>query len=231
MISKSINPLIFILLLTVFLVTVLTPFLILSLLITILNPNIQNVLPLLPLLIYLGLFVYTIIFLTESFIILKIVFNPKKKEGVYSLFSMQPAVLYYIFNELFLRINEKLFSMLLIPSAIYSDVLFKIFGLKCGKNIMLNPIKDPYLTEIGDDSVIGQGVLILCHSIVRDNITLKRVKIGKNVTIGVNSIISPGVIIEDNVIIGANSFVKQNATLEKNSFYAGVPAKILEKKT
>lgn len=229
MISKRVNPLVFILLLSVFLATTLTPLLVLSLIITILNLNVQSLLPLLPFLVYLGLLTYTLFFLIESFIILKLVFNPRTKEGIYSIFSMQPAVLYYVFNELLMRINEQLFSLLLIPSAMYADLLFKVFGLKCGKNIMFNPIKDPYLTEIGSDSVIGQGVLILCHSIVRDIITLKKVSIGKNVTIGANAIISPGVIIEDNVIVGANSFVKQNMILEKNSFYAGVPAKLLQR--
>ena len=52
-----------------------------------------------------------------------------------------------------------------------------------------------------------------------------KIKIGKNVTIGLNSTILPGVEIGDNSVIGAGSLVLPNTKIGKNEFWAGVPAK------
>jgi maltose O-acetyltransferase len=90
-------------------------------------------------------------------------------------------------------------------------------------------ILNPYLIEIGDNCVIGKNSVLSAHYIVGDDIRIKKIRIGNNVTIGLNTIISPGVIIEDNVLIKINSFVKPNAVLKKNSVYAGTPARFVRK--
>lgn len=182
-----------------------------------------------PIILYLLLLYYSLNFLLVNFIILKIIFNPKNKQGFYELDSLNPAIIYYTLNEVLIRINEELFRILLIPKALYAEILFSLFGAKKGKNVHLNPVKDPYLVEIGDNTIIGQDSFLLGHEIVNNKIYLKKVKIGKNVTIGAQAIISPGCIIEDNVIVGANSFVKKNSVLKKGYFYAGSPAKKIKK--
>lgn len=229
MISKSMNWFVVLLAAAAFFAVVLAPMLVLAPILNLVYLNLAVLFPFIFIIFYLLFVLYSFLFMLESFIILKVLFNPKHKEGVYSTNSMNPAVVYYALDEVLMRMCEKLFSMALIPHAIYSEIIFQAFGLKKGKRLHLNAVKDPYLTEIGTDSLIGQNVLLLCHSIVRDVIVLKRVKIGKNVTIGANTIVSPGAVVEDNVIIGANSFVPQNMRLEKDSFYAGCPARLIRK--
>ncbi len=89
-------------------------------------------------------------------------------------------------------------------------------------------VSDPHLTEIGEGSIIGHNSLITGHMIEGDKIILKKVKIGKNCTIGACAIVCPGAVIGDNTVVGAHSFVPKNAKLDKNSVYAGTPVRKLK---
>ncbi len=85
---------------------------------------------------------------------------------------------------------------------------------------------------IGDDVLIGPDSKIItvnhAHEDFNTPIRLqggksKKVEIKNNVWLGANVIILPGVTIHENVIVGAGSVVTK--TLDKNSIYAGNPAK------
>ena len=104
---------------------------------------------------------------------------------------------------------------------------YRIMGVK-GKKYLISvwsDIMDPYLVEIGENSSLGAYSLLVSHIITGDKIFIKKIKIGKNVTIGLNSTILPGVEIGDNSVIGAGSLVLPNTKIGKNEFWAGVPAK------
>ncbi len=189
-----------------------------------------NIFWLLPLFFYLGLLSYGAVFIAQTYFILKVLFNPKIKTGIYDINKPNPAIIYYSISSIFMRVIEKIFGTLLIPSTFYANLIFKLFAKHAGKKSLINPIPDPYLVSLGDECVIGRGVLILGHEICGSKIILKEVKIGNRVTIGANTIISPGVIIEDDVIIGANSYVKKDSILKKGGFYVGNPAILKEKK-
>lgn len=184
---------------------------------------------LMPAFIYFSGLSYAALFMLESYIILKIIFNPKQKEGVFNIDEINPAIIYSALSDIFMRLNEKIFSMLLIPAMFYSNLIMKVFGKHCGKKGLINRVIEPYLTSIGDELIMGLGVLITGHELVGKKAILKGVTIGNRVTIGANSIISAGTVIEDEVVIGANSFVKKNSILKKGGFYAGSPA-ILKKR-
>ncbi len=184
---------------------------------------------LLPLVFIVLYFIYVIIFITLTKIVL-FFFNKDLKEGKYKIKELNYAVFQFSLNDIFTRMIEALLDKLLIPKGIISDLLFTLFGSKKGKGIMFSdPVHDAYLTEIGNNVIIGRYSAITSHFIVGDSIYLKGVKIGNNVTIGGFVLIGPGVVIEDNVIIGANSFVKQDTVLKKNSLYVGTPAKFKKK--
>lgn len=179
-----------------------------------------------PIILYFSLILYVAILTIEAFIILKVIYNPKIKQGVFSVDSPTPAVVYYALSETLMRTIEKVFSMLLIPPAVHGNILLKIFGKKCGTRNLINPINDPHLTSIGNDCIIGFGAMILGHEIKGKRIILKEVKIGNKVTIAAHVIISPGVVIEDDVVVGAKSYVLKDAVLKKGGFYVGCPAKL-----
>lgn len=77
--------------------------------------------------------------------------------------------------------------------------------------------------NIMHDCTVNNFVTIAPNAVV-----LGRIFIHKNAYIGANSTILPDKIIAENVIVGAGSVVTKNIS-EKNSIYAGVPAKKLNK--
>ncbi|PIU88311.1 hypothetical protein COS64_04010 [archaeon CG06_land_8_20_14_3_00_37_11] len=173
--------------------------------------------------------IYALLFILEAKIVLGLL-NHDVKEGSFSTKQINHALILWVLSNTFNSIIESVLDKLLIPKTTIAELLFTLFGRKVGKNIHIgSPVFDPYLTEIGDNTVTGKYALILAHQMVGDNIYIKKTKIGRNVTIGAYAIISPGVTIEDNVIVGANSFVKQNVVLENGYFYAGVPARKIKK--
>ena len=108
----------------------------------------------------------------------------------------------------------------------------KKMGLKIGSHFQYGRycFFDPahcFLISIGNDVTFSTRVHILAHDASTKK-HLNYVKIGQviiedHVFIGANSTILPGVTIGENSIIGAGSVVSKN--VEKNSVYAGVPAK------
>ncbi|VVB75539.1 Carnitine operon protein CaiE [Candidatus Tiddalikarchaeum anstoanum] len=181
-------------------------------------------------LVLLGLYLLLIlIVIIEAKVILAVI-NRTGKEGLFPAKGSEYAVLYWSLNSLFVGVIESLLDKLIIPKGVSGEVIYSLFGGKHGKlGFISTPLADPYLIEIGDNSIIGRDALVTGHYIVHDKIYIKKVIIGKNVTIGAHSTISPGAVIEDNVVVGANSFVKKDMVLEKNSIYAGSPVRLIKK--
>jgi 2,3,4,5-tetrahydropyridine-2-carboxylate N-succinyltransferase/tetrahydrodipicolinate N-acetyltransferase len=59
---------------------------------------------------------------------------------------------------------------------------------------------------------------------------LKKVKIGKNVTIGSHATIMPGCEVGDNAIIGASAVLLKNTKVDPRAVYYGVPAEAIRPK-
>lgn len=120
---------------------------------------------------------------------------------------------YFLVNKLF--INQ-----------IFPVIFYKLFGAKFGKRVAVySRLWDVELIEIGDDTSIGTGCIIGGHAISQGELFRKKIKIGRNCTIGAGTIILPGVTIEDFVIVASNSVIPSNRVLESNSIYAGSPVK------
>ncbi|OYT61325.1 hypothetical protein B6U81_03250 [Thermoplasmatales archaeon ex4484_30] len=111
-------------------------------------------------------------------------------------------------------------------------LFLKLAGLKIGKTSLIpgtEIIYDPYVTEIGEQTLLGGYVKIAGH-VVEDKLIIKKVKIGNNCLIGLDTVIFPGAVIEDDVTIGAKSLVLKNQVLKKGKMYGGVPAKEIGEK-
>ena len=109
----------------------------------------------------------------------------------------------------------------------------KLVGMKMGKSSVVagsELIHDPYMLEIGEQTLIGGWSQITGHLGER-KLFVKKVKIGDNCLIGGKSFIMPGTVIEDNVTVALNSVVLKNSTLKKGKIYAGTPAKEVGKRT
>jgi acetyltransferase-like isoleucine patch superfamily enzyme len=110
----------------------------------------------------------------------------------------------------------------------------KLVGLQMGKSSMVSGaelIHDPYMIEIGEQTLIGGGTHIAGH-LGEKKLIIKKVKIGDHCLIGAKSFIMPGVVIENNVTVALNSVVIKDMRLKKGGTYAGIPVKeIVKRKT
>jgi len=154
----------------------------------------------------------------------RLVLRLRLKEGVYKMISAQAAA-WAVISSLYLLINFTfIYFILLTP---FAGWLLRMLGAKIGKNVQVNSkfVFDASLLEIGDNTVIGGGAIIIGHQVERGMLKLRRVKIGSNVTIGSNSIITPGCQIGDRAIIGAGAVLLKNSKVEPHSVWYGVPAR------
>lgn len=149
------------------------------------------------------------------------------KEGNYPLFS--PTAFKWAFvSSLYLMINFTFIDFILLTP--FANILQRLLGAKLGRNVQINSkyVFDATLLEIGDNTVIGGGAIVIGHIVERGILKLKKVKIGKNVTVGSHSTIMPGCEIGDNAIIGASAVLLKNTKVPDRAVYFGVPAQAVK---
>ncbi|HEC72537.1 MAG TPA: acyltransferase, partial [Thermoplasmatales archaeon] len=113
------------------------------------------------------------------------------------------------------------------------NTYYRLLGMKIGENSLVGGvIKDPCLTEFGNNVTMGEYAIIYghIHNYEKGTIMMDRVRVGNNVVIGAGSIIMPGAVIEDNVSIAAGAVVVKGQVLKKGKIYGGVPAKEIKTK-
>jgi acetyltransferase-like isoleucine patch superfamily enzyme len=106
-------------------------------------------------------------------------------------------------------------------------------GARIGRRVYVNTvhISDYNLLEFGDDVVIGSEVHISGHTVEAGVVKTGRVRLDRNVTIGLSSVIEIGVEIGPNSQIGALSFVPKHSKLPGGSVYAGIPVRRLDSRS
>lgn len=100
--------------------------------------------------------------------------------------------------------------------------------MKIGTNTLVGGvIKDPCVTELGDNVTMGEYAIIYghIHNMENNTIEINKVTIGNNCIIGAGAIIMPGANIEDHTIIAAGALVPKNQNLIGHKIYGGIPAK------
>ena len=176
----------------------------------------------------MGYFIFglTLILLVGTF---RTVLNLKLKEGVYSLTSFE-AFKWAFMGSLYLMINYTFVDFVLLTP--FANLMFRLLGAKLGKNVQFNSkyVYDATLLEIGDNPVVGGGAIIIGHLVERGKLKLKKVKIGKNVTVGSHCTIMPGCEIGDNAIIGASAVLLKDTKVEARDVWFGIPAESLRHK-
>ncbi|MBN2331203.1 MAG: acyltransferase [Candidatus Aenigmarchaeota archaeon] len=114
-----------------------------------------------------------------------------------------------------------------LPDIELKNRIYRKTGMRIGRNVSIYAsnldILFPELIEIGDNTVIGNTTAILTHEFLSHGSRKGRVKIGKDVTIGIMTIILPGVEIGDGAVVSAYSLV--NKSVEPGAFVGGVPIK------
>jgi len=166
------------------------------------------------------LFGLTLIFLVGM---VRMVLRIRLKEGNHPIFSAE-AFKWAFVSALYLLVNFTFIDFILLTP--FSNIFFRMLGVKLGKNVQINSkfIFDATLLEIGDNTVVGGGAIIIGHIVERGTLKLRKVSIGKNVTIGSHSTVMPGCEIGDNAIIGASAVLRKGTKVEPRDIYYGIPA-------
>ncbi len=172
------------------------------------------------------IFGFTMILLVGGF---RTLFRLRLKEGSHPIFSFE-AIKWAFISTLYLFINFTFMDFVLLTP--FSNLLFRLLGAKLGKNVQFNSklVFDASLLEIGDNTVVGGGAIIIGHIVERGVLKLKKVKIGKNVTIGSHSTIMPGCEIGDRAIIGASAVLLKDTKVEPRDVWFGIPAESMRKR-
>lgn len=106
------------------------------------------------------------------------------------------------------------------------DILaFKAFGCKVPMSTALfDAWVDTEFLEIGKNTTIGQGCVIITSMMTSEHLIIKRVRIGNRCLVGSQTVVMPGTIINDDCIVGAMSITNMDQNLESGWLYFGRPA-------
>ncbi len=103
----------------------------------------------------------------------------------------------------------------------------RLMGMKLGARVQINTgvVADQNLISIGDDTVVGGDVTLVCHSAERGHLVTAPVSIGRGVTIGLMAVVFPGCTIGDGAMISAGSVLSKGTKVGPGEIWAGVPAR------
>ena len=103
----------------------------------------------------------------------------------------------------------------------------RLMGARIGRRVHINTavVADQNLLEIGDDTIIGGDVTLVCHAAERGQLVTAPVRIGRGVTVGLMAVILPGCTIGDGAVIAAGAVLSKGARVGPGEVWAGVPAR------
>jgi len=151
----------------------------------------------------------------------------KIKPGLYRLYEDWAVIHWMGYNTFILIVNGCFMNGLRMSPL--QTLFYRAMGARIGQSVRINTagLADLSLIEIGDDTLIGDGVTMICHAVDRGFCYLGSVKIGKNVSIGLDTIILPDTVIEDGAVIGPRSYLPKGTRIPAKGHFGGMPLKDL----
>ena len=117
-----------------------------------------------------------------------------------------------------------------IPPAPFMRLFYQALGAHLGANTYSQGIiHDPIFVEIGHDSVVGQGALLIPHVIEGEKLGHYPIRIGNHVTIGANSAVLSDVEIGDYAIVATGAVVPKGSRIGAREVWGGVPARLIKR--
>lgn len=143
-------------------------------------------------------------------------------DGSREEFIYQVYLLFYLF--FFLPV---MFSGLLpVP---LMGVFYQCLGARIGANsFSVGLLLDAQFVEVGRDSIIGNGALLVPHVIEGSRRAHYPIRIGNNVTVGAHAVILSDVEIGDGAIIAVNAVVTKGSRIPPGETWGGTPARRLK---
>lgn len=120
--------------------------------------------------------------------------------------------------------------MVHLRSTPYINLWFQLLGAKIGKDVFINTyeLNDWDLLTIGDNTMLGAGVVIQAHSAEAGKLHFRPVVLGAHCSVGRSSVILPGVEMGDHSILGAVSIATKDTKMPSHSVWGGVPAALIK---
>jgi non-ribosomal peptide synthetase-like protein len=105
----------------------------------------------------------------------------------------------------------------------------RLMGMKVGRRVQFNTavVADQNLIEVGDDSVVGGDVTLVCHSAEAGELVIAPVRIGRRVTLGLMAVVMPGCELGDDSVLAAGAVLAKGTTVGPGEVWGGVPARCL----
>lgn len=107
----------------------------------------------------------------------------------------------------------------------------RLNGAKIGRRVYVNSVfvSDHNLLDFADDVIVGGEVHLSGHTVEAGVVKTGRVRLGRDVTIGLGTVIDIDVTVGDGCQVGALSFIPKHTVLDAAGVYAGIPARRLER--
>lgn len=162
-------------------------------------------------------------------VFMKTVLGLRLRAGVYRTFSDWEVIRWIGYNSFVLIVNACFLDVLRISPL--QNLFYRAMGARIGKGVRINTagLADLSMIQIGDNSMIGGGVTLICHAAERGHLKLSPVKIGSGVSIGLGSIVMPGVEIGDGAVIAPRSLIAAGTVIPPRGHFGGDPLRDLRK--
>jgi non-ribosomal peptide synthetase-like protein len=153
-----------------------------------------------------------------------VTFAPGTKEGRFPFLSLG-TWRWASYNALTLVLRFSFVNWIRVTPLL--PLFHRLMGARIGKRVHINTavVADQNLIEIGDDTVIGGDVTLVCHVAERGQLVTAPVRIGRGVTVGLMAVILPGCTIGDGAVIAAGAVLSKGARVGPGEVWAGVPAR------
>jgi len=171
---------------------------------------------------YLNFIYFLLLFGKLILILTNLIHQPK--EGIFQRSSKDKDFLFYLLRRNLKSFVLRIFNYFPLPWA--KILALKLFNITIPyKTGVLDSFIDSDFIEIGNNTILGEGSIIMSSMVLGDFLLIKKVILKDGCTIGAFSVIAPGTIVEEGVILGMGSFTKINQRLEKGFIHFGRPAK------
>jgi hypothetical protein len=148
------------------------------------------------------------------------------KEGVVRKGSREEFV-YFVYELFYLTMFHSFTRSHFVPVPLMR-LIYTGLGARFGRNsYSAGTLLDPPLTTMGDNCIVGHDAVLFCHVVEGDELSLQRIRLGHNVTIGARAIVMPGVVIGDNAIVAVGAVVTKGTWIADNERWGGIPARRL----
>lgn len=110
-------------------------------------------------------------------------------------------------------------------------LFYQSLGARLGRNsFSAGILYDPHFIRIGDNTLVGQGALLIPHALEGMHLSHQPITLGNNVTIGAYAIVLGGACIDDGGLLAAGSVLGKGAHVGPDEIWAGVPARMIKRR-